>query len=122
VEGLIAVTPVLVTTTRGAPEPAVLREAMRKWAFNPIHRNEAMPAHIEAALTWLAKVSVPISALEEARLVSKALDACSRKLDGTAAAPEYYRRRRRTFYSALKYAVRENRWSPTRVSGLFICT
>jgi integrase len=107
VEGLIAVTPVLVETTRGAPEPAVLREAMRKWAFNPMHRSAAMPADVEAALSWLARASVPISALEEARLVSKALDACSRKLDGTAAAPEYYRRRRRTFYSALKYAVRE---------------
>jgi integrase len=108
VEGLMAVTPVLVTTTRGAPDPEVLREAMRKWAFNPNRRDTAKPVEIEAALAWLAKASVPITALQEASLVSKALDACSRKLDGTSAAPEYYRRRRRIFYSALKCAVREN--------------
>lgn len=107
VEGLMAVTPVLVTSTRGAPDPEVLRQAMRRWAFNPPRRDSAKPAEIEAALRWLARSSVPVTALQEASTVSRALDACGRKLDGTAAAPEYYRRRRRTFYAALKYAVRE---------------
>ena len=39
------------------------------------------------------------------------------KLDGSAAAPEYYRRRRRTFYAALKYAVREKRLSANPLDG-----
>lgn len=117
VEGLMAVTPVLVTNTRGAPDVELLRQAMRKWAFNPSRRETPMLPDIEVALRWLARSSVPVSALQEARLVGNALDACGRKLDGTAAAPEYYRRRRRTFYGALKYAVREKHLSANPLDG-----
>jgi integrase len=117
VEGLMAVTPALVTTRRGAPDPEVLRQAMRRWAFNPPRRDTPMPAEIEAALRWLARSSVPVSALQEASTVTRALDACGRKLDGTAAAPEYYRRRRRTFYAALKYAVREGQLPANPLDG-----
>jgi len=117
VEGLMAVTPVLVTSNRGAPDPDVLRQAMRRWAFNPPRRDLPMPADVEAALRWLARSSVPVSALQEASTVSRALDACGRKLDGSAAAPEYYRRRRRTFYAALKYAVREHHLSANPLDG-----
>src|SRR6185437_10799520 len=49
VEGLMAVTPVLVTSRRGAPDPDVLRLAMRRWAFNPPRRDTPMPAEVEAA-------------------------------------------------------------------------
>jgi hypothetical protein len=38
VEGLMAVTPVLVASTRGAPDAELLRQAMRKWSFNPARR------------------------------------------------------------------------------------
>jgi integrase len=117
VEGLMAVTPALVTSSRGAPDPEVLRQAMRKWAFNPPQRDSSKSQEIEAALRWLARSSVPMSALQEASTVSRALEACSRKLDGSAAAPEYYRRRRRTFYGALKYAVREKHLSANPLDG-----
>lgn len=90
---------------------------MRKWAFNPSHRATAKPSEIETALRWLAKSSVPVSALHETGLVGRALDACGRKLDGSAAAPEYYPRRRRTFYAALKYAVREKHLSANPFDG-----
>lgn len=50
-------------------------------------------------------------------MVSRALDACARKLDGTAAAPEYYRRRRRTLYGVLKFAVREKHLSANPLAG-----
>jgi hypothetical protein len=117
VEGLMAVTPVLVTSKRGAPDPDALRQAMRRWAFNPPRRDLPMPADIEAALRWLSRSSVPLSALQEASMVSRALDACGSKLDGSAAAPEYYRRRRRIFYAALKYAVREHHLSANPLDG-----
>jgi integrase len=110
-EGLIAVTPVLVKSQLGAPDPEVLRRALRKWAFNPPRRDLPQPPEVDAALRWLARASVPMLALEEASMVGRALDACGRKLDGSAAAPQYYRRRRRVFYAALKYAVREGRLS-----------
>ena len=100
-EGLTAVTAVLVKNQRG-PESVVLRQALRKWAFNPPRRGPARPPEVDAALRWLAKASVPVSALEEARMVSKALDACGTKLDGSAAASQYYRQRQRVFYAALK--------------------
>ncbi len=116
-EGLIAVTPVLVKSQRGAPDPAVLRQALRKWAFNPPRRDMPRPPEVEAALRWLARASVPVAALEEASMVSQALDACARKLDGSAASAQYYRRRRRTFYGALKYAVREKRLSANPLDG-----
>lgn len=117
VEGLMAVTPVLVISSRGAPDPDVLRQVMRKWAFNPPQRDSFKSEEIEAALRWLARSSVPMSALQEASTVSRALEACSRKLDGSAAAPEYYRRRRRTFYGALKYAVREKHLPANPLDG-----
>jgi integrase len=117
VEGLMAVTPVLVTSQWGAPDSDVLRQAMRKWAFNPSRRQSDKPAEIEAALNWLARASIPVAALQEASKVTKALDACARKLDGSAAAPEYYRRRRRTLYGALKFAVREGHLPANPLDG-----
>jgi integrase len=117
VEGLMAVTPVLVTSQRGRPDPEVLRQAMRRWAFNPPRRSTPMPDEIDAALRWLARSSLPMAALQEASIVARALDACGRKLDGSAAAPEYYRRRRRTFYAALKYAVREHHLPANPLDG-----
>ena len=117
-EGLIAVTPVLVKSQRGAPDPD-LYFARRCVSGRSIRRagTSPRPPEVEAALRWLARASVPVSALEEASMVSRALDACGRKLDGSAAAPQYYRRRRRTFYAALKYAVREKRLSANPLDG-----
>lgn len=117
VEGLTAVTLVLVSSDRGSPKPDVLRMALRKWAFDPPQRDTDKPPEVAAALRWLEKSSVKVSALEEARFVTKGLDACARKLDGKPAAAEYYRRRRRTFYAALKYAVREKQLSANPLSG-----
>jgi integrase len=117
VEGLIAVTPVLVTSQRGAPDAGLLREALRRWAFNPPRRQSMMPAEVETALRWLARSSLPVSALQEPAIVGRALDACRSKLDGSAAAPEYYRRRRRIFYAALKYAVRQRLLSANPLDG-----
>jgi integrase len=106
VEGLMAVTPVLVATQRGAPNADVLRHGLRRWALNPPRRDTAKPADVEAALAWLAKASLPLTALDEPAVLARALDACSRQLNGSAASPEYYRRRRRVLYAALKHAVR----------------
>lgn len=111
VEGMTAVTLALVKTERGAPDAVQLRRALRKWAFNPSRRNDDQPEQIASALRWLRTVSVPISALQETNVLGKSLDACAIKLDGKPAAPEYYRRRRRVFYNALRYAVRLRRLS-----------
>jgi hypothetical protein len=111
VETLTAVTPVLVKSDHGMPDQAVLRSALRRWAFNPAHRDDAMPPEIRAALSWVRRASLPITALEDDKLVRHVLDALALKLDGTAASPDYLGRRRRVLYNILKYAVRENRLS-----------
>ncbi|MDN3351794.1 site-specific integrase [Actinomadura sp. DC4] len=111
VEGLVAVTVALVKPGKEAPDAAVLRRALRKWAFNTAHRDDPIPEAEAAALRWIAKASVALTALDEERTITKALSACAHKLDGKPAAAEYYRRRRRALYGALKWAVREKRLS-----------
>jgi hypothetical protein len=106
---LTAVTPVLVRSDHGAPDPATLRAALRRWAFNPAHRDDTMPPDIRAALSWIRRASLPITALQDDKTVRQVLDALALKLDSTAASPDYLGRRRRVLYNILKYAVRERR-------------
>jgi integrase len=108
-ETLTAVTPVLVKSDFGMPDPAILRTALRRWAFNPVHRDDQKPPDIRVALSWIRRASLPITALEDDKLVRRVLDALALKLDGTAAAPDYLGRRRRVLYNILQYAVRERR-------------
>jgi integrase len=117
VEGLVAVTPVLVTSQRGAPDPDVLRQALRRWAFNPPRRDTAKPVEIEAALAWLTRASRALSELESPSVLAQALDACGQKLNGSNASAEYYRRRRRVLYAALKHAVRYGNLSANPLDG-----
>ena len=44
-ETLTAVTPVLVRTDHGMPDPATLRSALRRWAINPAHRDDDACGH-----------------------------------------------------------------------------
>lgn len=108
VESMLTVTPVLVRDMRGAPDHDTLRDALR-WVLIPSRDEEEQPEEVTAALRWLRRASLPISALAEHNVVGRALDACATRLDGTAAAPEYYRRRRRILYNALRYAVSQGR-------------
>jgi len=86
-----------------------LRAALRRWAFNPAHRNDAMPPDIRVALSWIRRASLPITALQDDKTIRQVLDTLALKLDGTAASPDYSGRRRSVLYNILKYAVREKR-------------
>jgi integrase len=108
VETLTAVTPVLVRSEAGSPHPVVLRNALRRWAFVP-DRGDDVPPEVRAALAWLRRQSLPITALQDDKILRRVLDALARKLDGTLAAPDYLSRRRRVFYNVIRYAVREKR-------------
>jgi integrase len=116
-ESLMAVTPVLVSSSEGAPEADLIRRALKQWAFNTGRRRETPPADVERALAWMRGVSLPVSAMAEGEWVGAALKACASTLDGKKAASEYYRRRRRVFYGALKYAVRKERLSTNPLDG-----
>jgi integrase len=95
-----------VSTRRGAPDPAVLRRALFAWAFNPGTRNLTAPAETVSALEWIARASLPVTALQDdAATIRLALGACARTGTGTPAAASTQRRKRAVFYNAVGYAV-----------------
>ena len=96
----------LVSSRRGAPDPAVLRRALFAWAFNPGTRNLTAPAETASALEWITRASLPVTALEDdAAAIRLALGACARTGTGTPAAASTQRRKRAVFYNAVGYAV-----------------
>ncbi|MGW9447110.1 tyrosine-type recombinase/integrase, partial [Bacillus mobilis] len=114
-ESLSVVTRDLVRDVHGRPDPAVLWEALRSWAFRMERGPQGSwefptpPARIQAALDWLEKASLPVSALEDPRHLGTAVRSCSRLLDGSAASADYFSRRRRSFSTCLSYAVQWQR-------------
>jgi integrase len=104
-DALATVTPVLVRQAPGAPDPALLRRALREYALPPTFRQLEPPAGVAAALHWLEKTSLPLDDLKEATTVRAALDALALTMDGRAAAATTLRRKRSVFYNALQYAV-----------------
>ncbi|MFE4674068.1 tyrosine-type recombinase/integrase [Streptomyces sp. NPDC056723] len=133
-ESLAVVTPALVTSKRGAPRPAVLRDALYQWAFRAVrdpegswvsrHVAEEPPADIRAALEWIGAHSIKVKALEDPALLRPALEALSLRLDGSKAAENTVRRKRMVLSNVLRYTVEEKRlltanplprvdWTPT---------
>jgi integrase len=109
-ETLSVALPVLTRDLTGAPDPDVLRLAVRR----ALNRNEHArgPDAVELrALGWLKRASLPVSALEDPEVAFDLLDALGRKLDGSPAAPDYFSRRRRVIHRILGYAVRKKRLS-----------
>ena len=104
-EALATVTPALVSTTREAPVPDVLRRALYMWAYNPGSRGKVMPTDIARAVRWVEGASVAVSALAAPAMVRTALDACARTIDGGPAAATTVRRKRAVLYNALGFAV-----------------
>ncbi|MFE4409170.1 tyrosine-type recombinase/integrase [Streptomyces sp. NPDC056821] len=116
-ESLAVVTPVLVTSKRGAPRPAILRTALYQWAFRavrspegawvPRHVAEEPPAEIRAALEWVSARSIKVKDLEDPALLRPALEALSLRLDGGKAAENTARRKRMVLSNVLRYTVEE---------------
>lgn len=107
-ETLIVVLPVLTREMPGRPDPVVLRPALRK-ALNQNEHAREPDQDERRALAWLDRASLPISALRDGSRVCDMLDTLAKCLDGTAAAPDYFARRRRVMHRVLAYAVRKNR-------------
>ncbi|MFD9486966.1 tyrosine-type recombinase/integrase [Streptomyces sp. NPDC059991] len=116
-ESLAVVTPALVTSKRGAPRSAVLRDALYQWAFRAVrapegawvarHVIEEPPTDIRAALEWIAAHSIKLKALEDPTLLRPALEALSLRLDGSKAAENTVRRKRMVLSNVLRYTVEE---------------
>ncbi|WP_406495832.1 site-specific integrase [Streptomyces sp. NBC_00846] len=118
-DALATVTPRLVKDNRGAPDPRVLRAALYSWAFRLVLDQdgdfvarvdaEGAPEPIVAALDWIGRKSIDISALNTPAVVRSALDALARKVDGTAAADNTVNRKVPVFSNFLRYAVELSR-------------
>jgi integrase len=110
-EALITLTTALVTDHRNAPDPAVVRHALRAWAFNSGARERVSihdaptPQGLTAPLRWIAQHSRPLEDLTSPRVIRQALQAIGENLDGKPASPSAVRRRRSAFHSALDHAV-----------------
>jgi hypothetical protein len=107
-ETLSRIVPVVTRNIPGAPDPGVLRSALRKDLNQGTHGGQLDGAE-RKALAWLEKASRPVSAFEIDAVVCDVLDALAVNLDGTQAAPEYFSRRRRVLHRVLGYAVRKQR-------------
>ncbi|MFD8506392.1 tyrosine-type recombinase/integrase [Streptomyces sp. NPDC059687] len=127
-EALTAVTVALLDERPGRPDDELLRKVLRNWAFVlPSPDDRELPTDVANALHWVAKASRPLSDLADAAIGRAVLDSLKIKLDGTAAAAETVRRKRRTLVNALHYAVdlgefRENpitaiRWKKPKVAN-----
>ncbi|MFF5041767.1 tyrosine-type recombinase/integrase [Streptomyces nigra] len=127
-EALTAVTMALLDERSGRPSEELIRRALRSWAFVLPGPNEReLPPEIANTLHWVAKASRPLSDLGDVVVGRAVLDALKVKLDGTAAAAETVRRKRRTLVNAMHYAVdlgefKENpitgiRWKKPKVAG-----
>ena len=91
----------------------------------PAQREEVPDEHF-AAISYIEDASVPLSSLQEAPVLRKALRALSTTLDGRPAAPSTVARKRAVFHNALEYAVElehfdsnpldKVRWRPGRTT------
>jgi integrase len=115
-EALTTITLALTEQRRKAPGREVLRRALFGYAFNAASASQPVPADTTRALDWIAKASLPVTALEEPDTVRTVLNACSRRLDGKPAAATTTRRKRAIFANALGYAV-ERRLLPASPLG-----
>ncbi|MFH8361389.1 tyrosine-type recombinase/integrase [Streptomyces anulatus] len=116
-DALATITPALVKSRAGSPDATLLRRALYGWAYNRNRWEDEHPEDVTAALRWLEKNSLPVSALEESATVRLALDALGLKVDGKPAAPRTARRKRACLSDVLGLAV-EERYFTTPVNPL----
>lgn len=118
-EALTSVTMAFLGDRPGRPPEELIRKALRNWAFVlPGPDERELPTEIANTLHWVAKASRPLSDLADAAIGRAVLDSLKLKLDGTAAAAETVRRKRRTLVNALHYAVDLGEFSENPIAGI----
>lgn len=123
-EALVAITVALSRADARAPEPAALRSALMRWSFNAAARTftpapaATPPAEHADAFRWISRHSLRVADLAQPLTARKALDAVTRKLDGSPAASATVSRMRSALYSALAYAVELKLLSRNPLDGI----
>jgi integrase len=123
---LTAATPAMLRLAQGRPDDASIRRALQRWGFNTKQRAQP-PADVAEVLVWLARNSLPLSALAEAATTRRMLDQATGRLDGQNAAASTARRHRTILANAMDYAIelglldtnpiRALKWTAPKVSG-----
>ncbi|MDH6107988.1 tyrosine-type recombinase/integrase [Kitasatospora sp. GAS1066B] len=106
-DALATVTFELVKSKAGMPDKHVLRRALYSWGFNVNRWDEEPPAEVAKALAWVARNSLDVSELEEAKVARRMLAALSVKLDGTKAAASTIRRKRAILGHVIGLAIED---------------
>jgi len=104
-DALATITPALVKTQAGMPDATLMRRALYGWAYNRKRWDETPPDDVARALAWIAKHSMPVTAMEDPATVRLALDALSLRLDGKEASPRTAKRKRACLSDVLGLAV-----------------
>ncbi|MUN42421.1 tyrosine-type recombinase/integrase [Actinomadura litoris] len=105
-ETIATVSPALVhEDASGAPDPELLRRALRAYYLAPQDREEPRPVGVAEALAWLEKASLPMPDVAKPTNVRAALNALSRLLNGKPAAASTVARKRAVLHNAFEYAV-----------------
>ncbi|MET9570286.1 site-specific integrase [Streptomyces virginiae] len=103
-DGLAAVTLAMIKRGDDAPDDETLRLAFR-WGIVPANEGEDPPAELKAAYECVTKDDRPLADLADTQVFEDVLYRVSYKLDGTPAAGDTYKRRRRALNAALEHAV-----------------
>jgi integrase len=122
---LIAASPALLSAG-GRPDDAAVRRALLRYGFNSKQRGDP-PEDVAEILAWVARNSVPMSALAELAVARRVLDQATGRLDGRSAAASTARRNRTILANALDYAIelglldsnpiRTLKWTAPKVSS-----
>jgi integrase len=104
-EALATLTPVLTRATTHRPPARSLRAALYRHAFNPHQRNTIMDPATASALAWLERASLHLQDLHDPRVIRRALEALTVRLDGRRAAANTISRKHAVFHNALGYAA-----------------
>lgn len=105
---------------RSRPDGALLRRALRHWAFCAANDDREPPAEVAAALDWIAAASRPVAELGETAAARALLDAGTRTVDGSASAPSTQRHRRKALSGLLAFAVEQGLLPVNPLAGVRI--
>jgi integrase len=125
-DALATVMPALTRDLPGTPKPKALRAALRSHILLPADKRPELTPQIEQAVRWLESAALPITDLNDGKVILGTLDTLSLKLDGTTAAATTINRKRAVFHSTLEYAVQigdldsnplhKVKWTPPKTS------
>lgn len=126
-EGLTAVTKALLLDLPDRPEGTALHRALRNWAFVvPGPAEQDLPDEVREVLAWVAAASRPLADLDDPVVTRSVLDSLRFRLDGSTAAVETLRRKRKVLVNAVQYGIERglfaenpvtrSRWRPPKAA------